>query len=124
MQGFLLLIATVNGFTVDETGVEDAAGPAGSTGSSDPATMQQAANMARDYIASLPAEVFPNMTSLADEFAFADRDERFELLIDIFVDGLARRAAVSQARRAAVSRPAAAPQEFRTSEERRSLGSR
>jgi hypothetical protein len=115
----------VNGFTVDETGVEDAAGPAGSTGSSDPATMQQAANMARDYIASLPAEVFPNMTSLADEFAFADRDERFELLIDIFVDGLARRAAVSRpARRAAVSRPAAAPQEFRTSEERRSLGSR
>jgi hypothetical protein len=28
----------------------------------------------------------------ADEFAFADPDERFELLIDIFVDGLARRA--------------------------------
>ena len=33
------------------------------------------------------------MTSLADEFAFADADERFELLIDIFVDGLGRRAA-------------------------------
>jgi hypothetical protein len=49
--------------------------------------------MARDYIASLPAGLFPNMTSLADEFAFADADERFELLIDIFVDGLARRAA-------------------------------
>ena len=32
------------------------------------------------------------MTSLADEFAFADDDERFELLIDIFVDGLARQA--------------------------------
>ena len=48
--------------------------------------------MARDYIASLPAAVFPNMVGLADEFAFADADERFELLIDIFADGLARRA--------------------------------
>ena len=28
---------------------------------------------------------------LADEFALADPDERFELLIDIFVDGLSRR---------------------------------
>ena len=35
------------------------------------------------------------MASLADEFAFSDRDERFELPIDIFVDGLARRAATS-----------------------------
>ena len=49
--------------------------------------------MARDYIASLPAGLFPNMTSLASEFALADPDERFELLLDIFVDGLARRAA-------------------------------
>ena len=37
--------------------------------------------------------LFPNMTSLASEFALADPDERFELLLDIFVDGLARRAA-------------------------------
>jgi hypothetical protein len=49
--------------------------------------------MARDYVASLPAERFPHMVSLADEFAFADAGERFELLIDIFVDGLARHAA-------------------------------
>jgi hypothetical protein len=35
------------------------------------------------------------MTALADEFAFADPDERFELLINLFVDGLARRAAHS-----------------------------
>jgi AcrR family transcriptional regulator len=93
VQGYLLLIATVNGFTMDETGVEDGADPHASAPPSDPATLQQAANMARDYIASLPAELFPNMTALADEFAFADPDERFELLIDIFVDGLARRAA-------------------------------
>jgi hypothetical protein len=49
-----------------------------------------------DYIASLPGDVFPHMTSLAEEFAFADDDERFELLIDIFVDGLARRAALGR----------------------------
>ncbi len=36
-------------------------------------------------------------TALADEFAFSDADERFELLIDIFVDGLARRAAAGLA---------------------------
>ena len=44
------------------------------------------------YLISLPAQSFPNMVGLADEFAFTDADERFELLIDIFVDGLARRA--------------------------------
>ncbi len=90
VQGYLLLIATVNGFTVDDTGVEDGAGEDGSRG--DPASRAEAANMARDYIASLPAGMFPHMTALADEFAFSDADERFELLIDIFVDGLARRA--------------------------------
>ena len=36
---------------------------------------------------------FTTLTDLADEFSFADPDERFELIIDIFVDGLARRAA-------------------------------
>jgi TetR/AcrR family tetracycline transcriptional repressor len=88
VQGYLLLIDTVNGFTVDETGVEDAG-----TRQRDPDELQKAADMARDYIASLPAEQFPNMTELAGEFAFSDPDERFEILIDIFVDGLARRAA-------------------------------
>jgi len=58
----------------------------------DPAHLQEAADMVRDYIASLPANLFPNMTGLAGEFALAHPDERFELLIDIFVDGLARRA--------------------------------
>jgi hypothetical protein len=32
------------------------------------------------------------MTALADEFAPADPNERFELLIDLFVDGLSCRA--------------------------------
>lgn len=97
VQGYLLLIATVNGFTVDETGMEDSepAEPEGGYRPNDPASVQQAADMARDYIASLPADRFPNMTSLADAFALSDSDERFELLIDIFVDGLARRAAAT-----------------------------
>ena len=93
VQGYLLLIATVNGFTIDETGVDDAPDPAASVPLRDPGTVQQAADQARDYIASLPPGHFPNMTALAGEFAFADPDERFELLIDIFVDGLSRRAA-------------------------------
>jgi AcrR family transcriptional regulator len=92
VQGYLLLIATVNGFTIDETGVDDGAEAAGSSPPIDRADLQQVADMARDYIAALPAAAFPNMTALADEFAFSDPDERFELLIDIFVDGLSRRA--------------------------------
>ena len=83
-----MLIATVNGFTVDETGVEDErrpgprpGPPAGSRGHG-PRLHRLAARRTS----------FPNMTSLADEFALADPDERFELLLDIFVDGLARRA--------------------------------
>src|SRR6516165_181138 len=90
VQGYLLLIATINGFTLDETGVEDGGAP-----DRDPARLQEAADMARDYITSLPADLFPNMTGLAGEFALSDPDERFELLIDIFVDGLARRAAAA-----------------------------
>ncbi len=95
VQGYLLLIATVNGFTVDETGVDDGdhAGDQGAQAGGDAAVLQEAANMARDYIAGLPPELFPNMVSLADEFALTDADERFETLIDIFVDGLARRSA-------------------------------
>ena len=90
VQGYLLLIGTVNGFTMDETGVEDGSAP-----KLDPDELQESANMARDYIASLPGEQFPNMIELAGEFAFSDPDERFEMLLDIFVDGLARRAAAS-----------------------------
>jgi AcrR family transcriptional regulator len=89
VQGYLLLIATINGFTIDETGVDDSA----SAHLTDRETRQQAADQARDYIASLPATQFPYMTALADEFAIADPDERFNVLIDIFVDGLSRRAA-------------------------------
>jgi len=97
VQGYLLLIATVNGFTLDETGVEDVDGEGHDDTSAglqigDAESLQETANMASEYVASLPVDLFPNMVELAKEFAFADADERFELLIDIFVDGLARKA--------------------------------
>lgn len=40
----------------------------------------------------LPADRFPHLAAVAGHFADADADERFELLIDIFVSGLAQRA--------------------------------
>jgi len=86
VQGFLLLIEVVNGFTLDETGVTQDEAPAG------PAARAEAADMVTGYLKQLPGERFPNLTELAGEFALADNDERFDLLIDIFVDGLARRA--------------------------------
>ena len=78
-----LLNSTVNGFTIDETGVSG-------TGPDSAAPAAEAAAAAGGYLATLPPDRFPNLVSLAREFADADRDERFELLIDIFVDGLAR----------------------------------
>jgi hypothetical protein len=80
----MLLIATINAFTIDGN-------PAavGSPLPIDPEDLQDAANMARDYVASLPPAQFPNMIAVADELALSDPDERFELLID----GLSRWAA-------------------------------
>ena len=79
VQGYLLLIATVNGFTIDETGVEDGADSSQGSMLRGSAELQEVANMARDYIAALPAARFPNMIALADEFALSDPEERFEL---------------------------------------------
>jgi hypothetical protein len=48
--------------------------------------------MLEGYVASLPADRFPNLVAVASELAADDLDTRFELLMDIFVEGLARRA--------------------------------
>jgi AcrR family transcriptional regulator len=88
VQSYLLMISVVNGFTVDEAGYGDAA-----VETAPPA--DQAAEMVRGYLESLPAEQFPNLTELADHFAVTDQDARFELLLDLFVDGLAARAGES-----------------------------
>ena len=80
--GHHLLFSVVNGFTMDETGepAEELAG----------LTMAEGAKMARDYIAALPPDRFPNMVAVADYYAISDAD-RFSLLIDLYVDGLAAR---------------------------------
>jgi AcrR family transcriptional regulator len=78
-----LLFAIINGFTLDETtelGVEIEGPPD-----------EQSADAARAYIAELPADRFPNLTAVAEHFHHADNDQSFELLIDLFFDGLAAR---------------------------------
>jgi hypothetical protein len=87
--GHHLLISIVNGFTVDETG-EGGQSPAGQP------SPEQIARMTRDYLASLPTSEFPNLVALADQFAINDQDLRFEVLIDLFVDGLAFRVALER----------------------------
>ena len=85
VAGHQLLISIVLGFTIDETGE-------GAQPRADQPTPHDAAAMTRDYLASLPGERFPQLVALADHVAVADADERFELLLDLFVDGLAARA--------------------------------
>ena len=85
VAGHHLLIAIVNGFTLDETPTEQPTGEA--------APPPASPGAARDYVASLPPERFPNLTAVASHFTDADPDKRFELLLDLFVDGLDRRAA-------------------------------
>jgi AcrR family transcriptional regulator len=78
-----LLFAIINGFTLDETtdlGVE-----------LESPLDEQAANAARDYVAQLPVDRFPNLVAVSGHFGLADNDQSFELLIDLFVDGLAQR---------------------------------
>lgn len=86
--GHHLLIAVVNGFTIDETGEGGEPPP-----DQPPSWSDDAAAVVRDYLSSLPAARFPNLAALADHFTFSDPDARFELLLDLFVDGLAQRAA-------------------------------
>jgi TetR/AcrR family transcriptional regulator, tetracycline repressor protein len=78
-----LLFAIINGFTLDET---TELGPPD----------EQAANVARAYLAELPARRFPNLIAVAEHFHYADNDQSFELLIDLFVDGLAARASTGR----------------------------
>ena len=86
VSGQLLMFSVVNGFTIDETGLGDDPSPA----SPPPA---DASSMVRDYFASLPKTRFPHLTAVADQYAKVDRNSLFELLIELFVDGLAKRVA-------------------------------
>jgi hypothetical protein len=86
VQSFLLLLSVVNGFTMDEAGYEAET----EAGAAPP--LEEGAAMVGDYFASLPADQFSNIMEVAPHFADADQDGRFELLLDLFVDGLAQRA--------------------------------
>jgi hypothetical protein len=79
-----LLISIVIGFAIDETG-EGGHPPA------EPASAEAAGATARDYLGALPDDRFPHLVALAEHYGDVDADARFELLLDIFVDGLARR---------------------------------
>ena len=85
VQSFLLLMSMVNGFTMDEAGYAEEA-------PDDAPPIEEAAQMVSGYLRSLPADQFSNLIELADHFAITDQDARFELLLDVFVDGLAARA--------------------------------
>ena len=86
VHSYLLMISVVNGFTLDEAGYEQGA-PEGA-----PPT-EEAAQMVRTYFESLPDEQFSNLKEVAKHFAMTDQDARFDLLLDLFVDGIAARAA-------------------------------
>jgi AcrR family transcriptional regulator len=90
--GHHLLIAAVNGFTMDETASYEP-----TTADTD-VPVEELAQMAANYIASLPQDRFPNMVEVAGYYGVIDPEERFELLLDLFVDGLAQRATSESAR--------------------------
>jgi AcrR family transcriptional regulator len=102
VRGVWLLTSVVNGFTMDENA--DYTPTTGET-----QVTEQAAQMASSYIASLPSERFPNMVEVADQYQAIDPDESFELLLDLFVDGLAERAASESGHDLGAKRPAARP---------------
>ena len=84
VAGLYLLWVIVNGFSLEETRTED---PERSRPDLSPEASR--------YFASLPGDRFPNLAAAAGEFAKADFDERFELLISICIDGLAGQARLS-----------------------------
>jgi hypothetical protein len=81
VAGLYLLWVIVNGFSLEETRT----GEPEQTGPDLSAEVNQ-------YLASLPGDRFPNLVAAAGEFAKTDFDERFELLIRVFIDGLAAQA--------------------------------
>ena len=78
VAGLYLLWVIVNGFSLEET-------PTGKPERPGPDLSPEADR----YFASLPGDRFPNLVAAAGEFAKTDSDERFELLIGIFINGLA-----------------------------------
>jgi hypothetical protein len=84
VAGLYLLWVIVNGFSLEETRAGDPERPGPDLSSE-----------VKRYFASLPGDRFPNLVAVADEFAQTDWDDRFELLIRIFIDGLTGQAGLS-----------------------------
>jgi TetR/AcrR family tetracycline transcriptional repressor len=76
--GLYLLWVIVNGFSLEETRADEPE-----------RSRPDLSAEVKQYFASLPGDRFPNLVAVADEFAKTDWDERFELLIRTFIDGLA-----------------------------------
>jgi AcrR family transcriptional regulator len=55
----------------------------------DPEHAEEMVGQFRDYLASMPAERFPNVVALADMATSGGVDERFEFGLDMFIAGLA-----------------------------------
>ena len=77
VAGLYLLWVIVNGFSLEETPTEDPERPGPDLS---PAVSR--------FFAALPGDRFPHLAAAAGEFAKTDFDERFELLISIFINGL------------------------------------
>ena len=84
VAGLHLLWVIVTSFSLEETRTEDPERPGPDLSSE-----------VKRYFAALPDDRFPNLVAVADEFAQTDWDERFELLISIFIDGLTGQARLS-----------------------------
>ena len=84
VTGLYLLWVIVNGFSLEETRTGDPERPGPDLSSE-----------VTRYFASLPGDRFPNLVAVADEFANTDWDERYDLLITIFIDGLTAQARLS-----------------------------
>jgi AcrR family transcriptional regulator len=97
VSGYLLLFALVNGFTMDEM-ADPVLGP-------DDSPDQLSPSAVSGYLASLPVDQFPNIVATAPHFAQWDNDVQFEMLVDLYVDGLAQRAAAARAARAGQGEP-------------------
>ena len=77
VAGLYLLWVIVNGFSLEETGAGE------------PTQIDLGlAPAVSDYFASLPGDHFPNLVAVSGEFTKTTFDERFELLIGIFIVGL------------------------------------
>ena len=76
VAGLYLLWVIVNGFSLEET----------RTGEPERPGSDLSPEVSR-FFAALPGDRFPNLAAAAGEFAKTDFDQRFELLIRIFING-------------------------------------